>query len=61
MAEPIPHDDGIETANAEFWTVGELDEVMAGVAPLTRSDLDSFPIRGLSAQQWDAFDRAIHE
>jgi hypothetical protein len=59
MPDPAAKPDAIDQADAVFRTPPSLDELMAGVAPLTPEN--DLVIPDLTDEEWEAFVAALNE
>lgn len=57
--EPTADADAIDRAAAAFWQPDELDTRIRGAEPLSADE--SFAIPGLTDDEWEDFERALHE
>ena len=59
MSDPAPKPDAIDEANARFWKPRTLDELMAGVKPIT--SWDDLAIPDLTDEEWAVFEAALKD
>jgi hypothetical protein len=59
MSDPAPKPDAIDEANAQFWRKRTLDQIMAGVRPLT--SWDDLAIPDLTDEEAEAFEAALKD
>jgi hypothetical protein len=59
MADPAPKPDAIDQADAQFRKSQTLEELMAGVAPLTPEN--DLAIPDLTDEEWEAFVAALND
>lgn len=59
MSDSEPKPDPIDEGNAQFWKPRTLDELMAGVNPIT--SWDDLAIPDLTDEEWEAFEAALKD